>query len=86
MAVILKGVRSLIQTVSPSDNPKVGQRALLARASGWFDRTSDGVETPLRQMFIQPTMPTPEQTEGMDTWTWVDTSTDPATWWVEDGT
>lgn len=42
-----KGIRSLIRTTSLADNPPAGQRALISKSDGWYDRDSAGVEAKL---------------------------------------
>jgi hypothetical protein len=42
-----KGIRSLIRATSASDNPPTGERALIAKSDGWYDRNDAGIETKL---------------------------------------
>lgn len=45
--VLRKGIRALIRTTGAGDNPPAGQRALIAKSDGWYDRDETGVETNL---------------------------------------
>lgn len=44
---IRKGLRGLIRTTSTADNPPSGQRALIAKSDGWYDRDASGAEVNL---------------------------------------
>lgn len=43
--LLRKGLRGFIRTTSAADNPPAGQRLLVPKSDGWYDRTSAGVET-----------------------------------------
>ncbi len=42
-----KGIRALVRTTGVGDNPPSGERLLVAKSDGWYDRDSSGVETNL---------------------------------------
>lgn len=42
-----RGIRGLIRSTSAVDNPPTGERALIPKTDGWYDRDSTGLETKL---------------------------------------